>query len=203
MWQAWHWRGVGTQDCQGAEGEVPQELVSLPLSKWPREPKARGSVPSHASQSVELGTRPRSAETEVEEDQREVGKASRHAWGKMPRPPNLLEPQCGRVGSWDLICPEDGDATGSVCFRERGHLKRRGCEELEERNQLDQPRSTRRKVLDLGPGKGLSPGHQLVGTTSVQWSLTRGQRGPAVTWTLRRQGCSDGTVHRELWIGAG
>ena len=59
------------------------------------------------------------------------------------------------------------------------YSKRRGCEELEERNQLDQPRSTRRKVLDLGPGKGLSPGHQLEGA-SVQWSLTRGQRGPAV-----------------------
>nr|CAI9704018.1 unnamed protein product [Rangifer tarandus platyrhynchus] len=53
MWQAWHWRGVGTQDCQGAEGEVPQELVSLPLSKWPREPKARG--PPHAPPVAALG----------------------------------------------------------------------------------------------------------------------------------------------------
>lgn len=83
---------------------------------------------------------------------------------------------------------------------ELSYSKRRRCEELEERNQLDQPRSTRRKALDLGPGKGLSPGHQLEGA-SVQWSLTRGQCGPAVA--PRRQGCSDGTAHRELWAGAG
>ena len=57
----------------------------------------------------------------MEEDQREAGEASRHAWGKTPRPPNRLEPPCSRAGSWDLICPEDGDATDRVCFHERGH----------------------------------------------------------------------------------
>ena len=41
MWQGWRWRGVGTQDCEGAEGKVPQQLVFLPLSKWPLEPKVR------------------------------------------------------------------------------------------------------------------------------------------------------------------
>lgn len=81
-----------------------------------------GQPPQPHLTVVELGTGPRSAETEVEEDQREAGKASRHAWGKTPWPPNHLEPQCGRVRSWDLICPEDGDAIGSVCFHERGHL---------------------------------------------------------------------------------
>ena len=57
----------------------------------------------------------------MEEDQREAGEASRHAWGKTPRPSNRLEPPCSRAGSWDLICPEDGDATDRVCFHERGH----------------------------------------------------------------------------------
>lgn len=78
----------------------------------------QGSLPSHTSLPAGLETRPRSAETQVEEDQRGAGEAARHAWGKAPRPPNRLEPQCSRAGSWDLICPEDG-----VCFHERAHSK--------------------------------------------------------------------------------
>lgn len=52
------------------------------------------------------------------------------------------------------------------------YSKRWGCEEPEQRNQLDQPQSTRREVLDLGPGKGLSPAYQLEGVTDTgtEWS---------------------------------
>lgn len=58
----------------------------------------------------------------MEEDHREAEEASRHAWeDTIGKPPNRLEPPCSRAGSWDLICPEDGDATGRVCFHERGH----------------------------------------------------------------------------------
>lgn len=77
------------------------------------------------------------------------------------------------------------------------YSKRWGYEEPEQRNQLDQPQSTRREVLDLGPGKGLSPGYQPEGVTDTGTAWSCCCPCPCCDVAAGRQGCSDGTVYRE------
>lgn len=76
------------------------------------------------------------------------------------------------------------------------YSKRWGYEEPEQRNQLDQPQSTRREVLALGPGKGLRPGYQPEGVTAVA-------PPPAVTWPLEDKDVQMARFTGKLWTGAG